>query len=233
MLRFSRNITLLILLAVSAFASAESKCQRAKESGEEVYQEVSGSFGVVCITFEGESAALKFFAKDSGRGWVGNGFMVTRSELDSGVVSLVASNSVDLVFEYPRDIYVVSFDVDRGVVSSARHILRVPSVHPDEAAAEIELRAKQAVLGGVSLEAVQKSKLFGWDALELSQSQIVRVSSRKAYLVKAPMGKLTGMYLVKGDKVKLVEYENGWVKLDYVTAVGRRISMWTALSNVL
>jgi len=42
MLRFSRNITLLILLAVSAFASAESKCQRAKESGEEVYQEVSG-----------------------------------------------------------------------------------------------------------------------------------------------------------------------------------------------
>ncbi|WP_447748207.1 hypothetical protein [Pseudomonas nicosulfuronedens] len=233
MLKLSRNLVSLTLLVVSALASAESKCQRAEKLSGIVRQEVSGPFGVVCITSEGESAALKFLAKGGEGEWVSNSLMVAGKELDSGVVSLTASNTVDLVFEYPRDMYVVSFDVVKGVVLSARHVLRVPSVSPDEAVAEIELRAKQEVLKKMSLGTAQKSKLFDKDALELSRSQVVRVSSRKAELVKVPMGKLTGMYLVKGDKVKLVKYEDGWVQLEYVTAAGHRIKMWTALSNIL
>lgn len=233
MLKISRCTVLLILLIVSAFAGAESRCQRAAELSDGVYQEVSGSSGFACIFSQEGSVVLSFLSKNGSRKWIRNTVLVDKDELSSGVVSLAVSNGVDLIFEYPRDVYVVAFSLDKNVIREARHVMRVPSVDPEGMVSEIVLRTKQDVLAHVGMDTASKDALFGGDALELVHPQNVAISSRKANLKKVARGKATGMYLVRGDEVKLVGYEDGWVRLEYVTAKGRRISMWTELSNVL
>lgn len=219
-------------LILSGVAYADGECQR-RISGEGSYQEIFGKFGTSCITSDGDHVVLRLLAGDGKGKWINNAVLVGAQELNSGVVSLVNSNGVNLIFEYPRDIYLVGFDLGKKVILSARHILRIPSVDPEEIVVEIELRTKQEILNGVGLESVDKNILFGKSSLELARPQVVGISSRKAILRKMPGGETTGMYLIKGDKVKLLKYKEGWVQLEYLTAKGRRISMWTELSNVL
>lgn len=224
------SVFLTLVFFLGAYAEADCRDAAPKES---VYQEVSGLFGVACIFSEGDSVVLDFLPSEGGGEWIRNTVLVDKSDLDSGVVRIAVSNDVDLIFEYPRDVYLVEFSLDKKVIREARHVVRVPSVDPEEMVSEIVLRTKRDVLAHVGMDTASKEILFGRSALELAHPQNVAISSRKANLTKVAQGKATGMYLVKGDEVKLVGYEDGWVRLEYVTAKGRRISMWTELSNVL
>ncbi|MDF3868562.1 hypothetical protein P3W53_29170 [Pseudomonas denitrificans (nom. rej.)] len=221
-----------LILAFSSETYAEPGC-RGDGPKEGIYQEVTGSFGLACIALEGGSVVLDFLPKGDGGGWIRNTALIDSEELNSGVVSLAVSSGVDLIFDYPRDVYIVVFSLDKKIILEAKHVLRVPPVNPEELVEEIVLRTRRDVLSQVSLGAASKDVLFGRGALELARPQDVVISSRKAILTKTAGGRPTGMYLIKGDKVKLIGYEDGWVRLEYLTAKGRRVSMWTELSNVL
>jgi hypothetical protein len=56
---------------------------------------------------------------------------------------------------------------------------------------------------------------------------LVSVSSDKAYLLKAPGSKATKRpYIVKNDVVGVLEYKDGWAKVEYVNADDRSFTGW-------
>ena len=76
----------------------------------------------------------------------------------------------------------------------------------------------------------KRKKITGWlpvESLHINPKIIVK----KSKIYTSP-DVLTKMYLIKNDRIEIIEIVNDWVKMKYITAKGREIIGWLKRNEV-
>lgn len=224
----------IVFIALACMANAEAKEKCPKETGFTVYSGLGLENSIVCILSNYESAKL-LIKNASTNLKIENTLLIEASDISEAVVRLEqVENKANLYFEYPNNVYLITIDSSNGKLVESTHSIKTEALSGESANSILTLRTKEAYIVSADISNITKSSLFGAQKMEITSRATLKITSPKAYLWNAPGdAHPTKAYLIRGDEVEAIEYENGKLKIIYITKGGRRIEKWIDISSVI
>lgn len=145
---------------------------------------------------------------------------------DNGVASFTVA--------YPRDTY--SFDFSSGntpvLISACKQTL-LPQINNEQAAVVLVLCSKGLDKKNIILPKVKIEEIFKPNNLTLTEHPQVLITSDRSFLYNENSEKMKNKpYLIKGDIVELLEYNNSMLKIKYLSK-RKEIIAWIKFSDIL
>ncbi|QJT81794.1 hypothetical protein [Kosakonia sp. MUSA4] len=165
----------------------------------------------------------------------GNNTIVT-SDIEGSNLFLDAASlgAVSLVMDYPKDTYILRFSSgDTPRLLSACKRITLPSAEQQQAVALLTLCSKQSVTENMTLSSTDIDKLFSADNLTLDENIKAIIGNDKVFLFgENKKQKQNKPYLIKGDVVEIIDYENSMLKIKYKSKT-KAIIAWVNFVDIL
>jgi len=148
----------------------------------------------------------------------GNSTIVSSDLEESNLLLDTASiGIVSLVMNYPRDAYIFNFSSGNipHLISACKRIT-LPSADQQQVVALLILCSKDNVTRNMILSSADANKLFSSENLILNGSVKTLIGNDRAFLFdENKKNKKNNPYLIKGDVVEIIGYENSMLKVKY------------------
>ncbi|MFS7198154.1 hypothetical protein AB6866_23030 [Rahnella inusitata] len=144
------------------------------------------------------------------------------------------SDKVSLVLNYPRDVYIFDFlSEDIPYLKKACKEISLQPASENQVVTALTLCVKDKYVYKMSLPDVDADNLLSPEKLHLDHALAAVISSNKAFLydenkkqyIKKP-------YLIKGDIIEVLDYDNSWIKIKHSTQK-KNIITWIKLTDIL
>jgi hypothetical protein len=161
--------------------------------------------------------------------------LLDESDVDEETVRLEQfGNGFKIYFEYPKNIYLVGFDADAKHVAESYVLIKLDAVAPDSPPQLISLVVDSKQLAGLNFETLTKEQVFDKSLLDLEKPLNARITAQRAQVSYFPNGEnFSDKYLVKGDSVNVIDFKNGWIKVQYETPGCPENNGWVLLADIL
>jgi hypothetical protein len=158
------------------------------------------------------------------------------AELDRSSIALTKKSDevVSLVLSYPRDIYsfIFSSEPTPHILSACKQI-NLSAIDDSQAATIMVLCSKSSVLNNESFTKLNAEQLLSPNNLYLDGKVKVAIENEKAFLFDDDNVHMKNRpYLIKGDVVEVLEYQNSMLKIKY-TGKKRDVLGWINFSDIL
>lgn len=86
----------------------------------------------------------------------------------------------------------------------------------------------------LKFENLTKANVFDQVALSLEQPLDAVITTQKSQISHLPnMSNFSGGYLIYGEKVKVIDFNNGWIKVQYGSSQNSEHTGWVPLTDIL
>jgi hypothetical protein len=198
-----------------------------------VYQEAGLNGGVLCLIKSNGAVEVVAFPV-RGEMPLRNSLLVSETDVVEGVVHIDSAESlIQIYFEYPNSVYLIEFDPEYFSIKTSSIVMTLRGVgdFPPE---KLTLETKRNIISRSKFEEISRGAIFSKKNLELADELDVQISASKSNIYSLPsVSKVTNMYLVKGDLVRVLSYRNGWFEFLYRTRNGKSIRGWITTSDLL
>lgn len=186
------------------------------------------------IEKENEGYNLKY-VDSKGEGYNNRGVITSDVGEDNILLINDSPESVSVLMTYTRDNYVFKFSSGEipNLLSACKQI-KLPSVNNDQAVSLLMLCVKNSVIYNLTLSNMDADKLLASDNLELSDKVKTIIGTNKAFLYDDNKVQYTRKpYLIKGDVIEVLDYENSFLKVRYITRSKRDVIGWVRFEDIL
>lgn len=226
---------LFVLAALIASKSFAGECAE-KTSSSYVTHELRTERNLVCIVRGGQGAEIYLY--EGG----GAGSLISRneallSEFDrvEDVVRLEpAGNGFQIYFEYPNNVYLVLFDADALSVKRSAVSVRMTSVNSLVSSQVFSLVMNSSYLEGLNFRSISYEEVFDPGFLTLEKKFETYITAVSSQISTSPndLG-LTGVFLKVGQRVEVLAFSEGWMKVRYeVKGFSGRVG-WVQMADIL
>lgn len=190
-----------------------------------------------------EYATLSFYSKqkNASRLIASNKSLITandaRDQMNVPDINKSDNGSVQLLWSYPNgvDWLKLSFSNGELYLVNAGKELRLPVSLVEGEVNSLVLVNVAKGSSTVPFSKINRDQVFDKNALSLEPGSFAAaVSQDKATLyIDASEGSRTKGYLIKGDRVRILEYRFGFLKIAYESKSGAVLHRWIELSSVI
>lgn len=139
-----------------------------------------------------------------------------------------------IYFEYPNNVYLVGFDVDAKHVTGSYTLIKLNAVASGAPPQQMSLVVAPKKLAGLSFETLTKGQIFDQSMLGLEQPFSTVITAQKTQVYYSPSASsFSEMNLVQGDSVNVIDFKDGWIKIQYKTLNYLENSGWILLADIL
>lgn len=144
------------------------------------------------------------------------------------------SNKVSLVLNYPRDVYFFDFlSDDIPYLKKACKEISLQPASKNQVVSALTLCVKDKYFYKMSLPDVDADILLSPEKLLLDHELSAVISSNKTFLYDGSKKQyIKKPYLIKGDIVEVLDYDNSWIKIMYSSSK-KNIITWIKLTDIL
>lgn len=158
------------------------------------------------------------------------------ADIDRSNIALAKKSDdvVALVLSYPRDVYsfIFSSEPTPHVLSACKQI-KLSAIDDSQAATIMVLCSKSSVLNNADFTKLNAEQLLSPNNLYLDGKVKVAIENEKAFLFDDDNVQMKNRpYLIKGDVVEVLEYQNSMLKIKY-TGNKKDVLGWIDFSDIL
>ncbi|WP_223533263.1 MULTISPECIES: hypothetical protein [unclassified Pseudomonas] len=191
---------------------------------------------LICITKNNEEIAIFVYRNDGGGTPISrNTTLLDESDITEGSMRLESSSDgFQIYFEYPNNIYLIGFDIDAKHITKSYSLIKLNAASPDTPPKQMKLVVTSKQLAELHFETLTKRQVFGQNALNLEQPFNAIITTRKAQILHNPNSiSFSGMHLIQGDSVRVIDFKNGWIKIQHESLDHLDDSGWILLADIL
>ncbi|MCY1457958.1 hypothetical protein D9M71_752970 [compost metagenome] len=113
-------------------------------------------------------------------------------------------------------------------------LIRLNAISPSAPPQQMRLTLTPEQRAALQFESLAKGHVFDQELLSLEQPLNAVISAKKSQVSYFPSASsLSGSYLIYGDDVKVVDFKNGWIKIQYGSSQHNERSGWVPLADIL
>lgn len=144
------------------------------------------------------------------------------------------NDKISLVLNYPRDVYVFDFLSENiPYLKKACKEISLQPASENQVVTTLTLCVKDKYVYKMSLPDVDADSLLSPEKLHLDHALPAVISSNKAFLYnKNKKQHIKKSYLIKGDIIEVLDYDNSLIKIKY-SSQKRNIITWIKLTDIL
>ena len=226
---------LAVVIMLMTFGVLAEECKKST-SGLIVSHELKTEDNLICIARNNKKVVILVYKS----GWDDipisrNVTLLDESDIAEEVVRLESyGDGFKIYFEYPNNIYMVGFDADAKHVAESHALIKLNAVASDAPPQQISLVVDQKQLAGLSFETLTKGQVFDQSILSLERAFNTVITAQKTQISYSPnVSSFSEMNLVQGDSVNVIDFKDGWVKVQYKTLNHLESSGWILLADIL
>lgn len=235
---------LCLMLASKLSLAENSLCMSIKPSIDVLYDELSFEKGAVCVyKLQGDDEKVEvafLISVDGEHKEIVNRtfFKVADVESAAPVLTLANEGNFQIVQEFPRNALAVTLKLTGSTIKLERiqQSIKLESAEFDTPHV-LDISMKKTELELLNFEGLSQEQAYRAGAFELSQSSIesyVEVTSERADLLKNYKEHHNSRsYLVKGDKIKILKFEENFFFVEYAKKNGSTVKGWIKISDTL
>jgi hypothetical protein len=235
-----------VFLTNGAVSSPSKNCEELQPDADEIFQELAYKAGIVCIysTIENnEYVTITFFEKtlENYNKIAKNNTLIQLQDMQSQqpIIDSISDDHFQLIHQFPRDTYVIELEsADHSIkITHIHKSIRLNSLTAEETPLLVNFSANEEKLESMSFDTLDQNQAFNNETLELASSsggKIIPITTEKAMLFIKPDAKhRSNSYLIKGDKIMLLEAKGKWLLVRYTNKKNISIDRWIMLSDIL
>jgi hypothetical protein len=226
---------LFVLAAVVATKSFAGECAE-KTSNSYVTHELRTERNLICIIRGGEGAEIYLYeGGGAGRLISRNEALLSEFDRVEDIVRLEPSgNGFQIYFEYPSNVYLVAFDADALHVKRSAVSVRMTSVSSLVPSQVFSLVMSSSYLGGLDFRSISYGEIFDRGFLILENRFETYITAESSQISTSPndLG-LTGVFLKVGQRVEVLAFSDGWMKVRYEVAGISGSVGWVQMADIL
>lgn len=223
------------LIMAFAFGVSAGECDE-KDISAKFSHTLKTDDNLICIGTRDDRVEISVYRNDGEATPVSqNSILLENSDIEDETVRLEPyNNGFQIYLEYPTSIYLIEFDSDAKHLVGSYISMKLRSTALDLPPQKITLALSPQKLGSLKFDSLTKSLAFDQIFLTIKQSLRTTVTAQRTDILVLPKESSSSKgYLVLGESVEVVNYENGWIGVNYKNSDHIKVSGWIRLSDIL
>jgi hypothetical protein len=234
-MKVSSKIGKALFAAVIMFGGAAFAGECKTDRGVLLSHELKALSNLVCITYDDNEVVVSVYKLGEHGALVAkNTTLLDVTDIAEGAVRIEPSDDgFKIYWEYPKNMYVVGVGVDAGFISESFTQIKLDAIEAGTSPQHINLELNSNVMAGLKFETLTISQAFDQTALHLGHPLSARITAQKANISMLPNAAgESDHYLERGDKVEIVGFRSGWVKISY-HGKSYQVDGWIPMVDIL
>lgn len=226
---------LAVVVVLMTFGVLAEECKKSTSSLV-ISHELKTEKNLICIARNNKEVVILIY--ESGGGDIPisrNVTLLDESDIAEEAVRLESSgDGFKIYFEYPNNIYLVGFDADAKHITGSYTLIKLNAVASDVPPQQMSLVVAPKQLARLSFETLTKGQVFDQSILSLERPFSTIITAQKTQVSYSPnASNFSEMNLVQGDSVNVIDFKDGWIKVQYKTLSYLENSGWILLADIL